>query len=150
MHNERCYGFISEGKGTAKRRKRSIEKKPKTWKEARDHCGEIAKGYDLVVIQNEEENKFLQNKLTTEFNEYSFWIGLKAIAFKEKYIWVDESNLVFGNEFEKHPWLSNEPNNLPEVIKKIPKQSSPLKRISSLISDKFFEIYSNEELVLDS
>ena len=113
MYNERCYGFITKARVT----RDTGDNNAKTWKKARDECGKISPGYDLVVIQNEEENKFLQNKLKAEFYEHNFWIGLKEIEFKKQYVWVDESNLGFGTEFEKYPWKDNEPNNLPEVLK---------------------------------
>ena len=43
-YDEHCYGFVDESK---------------TWKEAQDWCKEVGDRYDLVVIDNENENQFL-------------------------------------------------------------------------------------------
>ena len=82
------------------------------WAEARAHCNSISSGYDLVVIQNEEENDFLQNQITSRFNTQGFWIGLKENGTTKQYAWVDGSSFEYGSELGQKPWMENEPNSV--------------------------------------
>ncbi|KAG9259859.1 CD209 antigen-like protein D, partial [Astyanax mexicanus] len=69
----------------------------KTWSEARQHCKE--KGADLVIINSEEEQTFLDEK----YGET--WIGLTDQDIEGVWKWVDGSSLASGY------WKSGEPNN---------------------------------------
>ncbi|KAI1887283.1 hypothetical protein AGOR_G00188640 [Albula goreensis] len=61
-----------------------ISKEKKTWSESRQYCRE--KGADLVIINNEEEQKFLQ-----DFED--IWIGLTDSENEGTWKWVDGTTL---------------------------------------------------------
>ena len=66
----------------------------KTWYNARQECKKEGVGYDLVVIDDTEENKFLREKIETLKNG-QYWIGLKANNRNDWFVWVDGSALTF-------------------------------------------------------
>ena len=82
----------------------------RTWTEARAQCRDIKAGYDLVVIENSDENQFLKNQIQSRYNDEDFWIGLKENGTATQYEWVDTSPLGFGNTLRSDPWSDNEPN----------------------------------------
>ena len=84
----------------------------RSWTEAQAHCVNISNGYNLVVVQDEEENRFLQNYIKSHFINDDFWIGLKENGNTKQYAWVDGSPFEFGSEFGKDPWMQNEPNSV--------------------------------------
>jgi hypothetical protein len=75
----------------------------------------------LAVIDDEKENRFLETHINslrtslTEENQMHFWIGLKDSGTKRNYVWVDSSNLVFGNKFDEGPWFPGEPNEVTKI-----------------------------------
>ena len=95
LHNNSCYGFMAQAK---------------SWTEAKAHCINISNGSNLVVIQDQQENEFLQNYIQSNFNNQEFWIGLRENGITKQYVWVDGSPFEFGNELGKGPWMGNEPN----------------------------------------
>ena len=82
----------------------------RSWTEARTYCRDIKDGYDLVVIENSEENEFLKSKIQSRYNDDDFWIGLKENGTVEQYGWVHIFPLEFGNTLRSDPWSENEPN----------------------------------------
>ena len=90
-YNGNCYGF-------------SRNEKLK-WDEARTKCQEI--GYDLVVINDEAENEFLKNHVASS-HKY-FWIGLRENEAKDSFVWIDGSDFIYGNTWNKKPWDRKKP-----------------------------------------
>ena len=85
------------------------------WDGARKYCKNIGTGYDLVVIENSEENQFLKTQLQACFEEDDFWIGLKGTGVNGKYAWVDNSTpgeLQFGDVWQMDPWMDTQPGNV--------------------------------------
>ena len=81
------------------------------WDEAETRCQAIGDGYDLVVINDEEENKFLTEHKNAKHTGNEYWIGLIRISSSSvdpnaKFSWVDGSNVNFKN------WRDGEPNNV--------------------------------------
>ena len=85
-----------------------IEGMEKTWADARTHCQGLATGYDLVVINDEDEQKFLEKEISARID---YWIGLQEVDNKE-YIWIDRSTLVYGSTLKQYPWDSGAPDNV--------------------------------------
>ena len=81
-----------------------------SWTKAKAHCANISSGTDLVVINDEVENKFLQNHIASQFNNFDFWIGLKENGNTKQYAWVDGTSFEYGRELGDKPWMENEPN----------------------------------------
>ncbi|KAG9329496.1 hypothetical protein JZ751_004448 [Albula glossodonta] len=71
-----------------------ISKEKKTWSESRQYCRD--KGADLVIINNEEEQTFLQNFGHT-------WIGLTDSENEGTWKWVDGTTLTTGYWSFKQP-----------------------------------------------
>ena len=95
-YNGHCYGFVDK----------SLQ-----WAVARDRCKEVGTGYDLVVIDDKEENQFLKNQIETRFNGSEFWIGLiKEKNSKDALKWVD------GSDLSHTDWMSDEPNEVMRMI----------------------------------
>ena len=84
----------------------------RTWTEARADCRDIRTGYDLVVIEDSEENQFLNNQIQSRYDDEDFWIGLKENGTARQYEWVDTSPLGFGNTLKGDPWSDKEPNSV--------------------------------------
>ncbi|XP_050977569.1 CD209 antigen-like protein C [Labeo rohita] len=70
----------------------------KSWTESRRYCTE--KGADLIIINDKDEQHFVQNSLAT--GTY-VWIGLTDIDVKGEWKWVDNSTLTSGF------WASGQP-----------------------------------------
>ena len=85
---------------------------------ARTYCKN--RGYDLVVIENSDENQFLKTQLQPCFEEEGdFWIGLKGTGVDGKYAWVDNSTLdelKFGNILLMDPWMDTQPSNVIKIL----------------------------------
>ena len=100
--NRKCYGFTPSA--------------VKPWNDARDYCKTSYQGYDLVVVDDENENQFLEKhidflrKTMTDDNEKQFWIGLYRNGTNSSYDWVDSSDFVFGSKLGEGPWNPGQPN----------------------------------------
>ncbi|XP_059158109.1 macrophage mannose receptor 1-like [Physella acuta] len=88
-----CY-HISDGQGGADG---SL-----TWRESRQWCGRY--GADLVSINSEDENRFLQGVFKYGVISESIWIGLNELDRNSGYSWTDRSPVNLFN------WNVNEPN----------------------------------------
>ena len=62
LNNGHCYGFVDQSL---------------SWYNARDQCKQTGEGYDLVTIEDNEENQFLKDKISSDFNGNEFWVGAK-------------------------------------------------------------------------
>ena len=89
MNNGHCYGFVDQSL---------------SWYNARDYCKQIGVGYDLVTIEDNEENQFLKNKIRTNFNGNEYWVGAKESNNGNDFVWVDGSDVTYTD------WKSGEPN----------------------------------------
>ena len=99
MYNNHCYGFI--------------EPEQETWEDARNYCRKLDGDFDLVVVNDDTENQFLQNKIQSIDAE--FWFGLKEDGIKDNYVWVDNSVLEYGKELKSEPWSWGEPNSVSTI-----------------------------------
>ena len=80
-------------------------------------CNQKGTGFDLVVIKDANENKFLQYMIQTKFNNAEFWMGLKEEGVNTNtYIWVDGSGLEFGKQLGRGPWFYGEPNSVIRIM----------------------------------
>ncbi|XP_073672045.1 CD209 antigen-like protein C [Paramisgurnus dabryanus] len=70
----------------------------KSWSESRSYCRE--KGADLIIINNKEEQDFVQKISGTALS----WIGLTDSVEEARWKWVDGS--ILTSSF----WISGEPN----------------------------------------
>ena len=93
--NGHCYGFETQ----------SLKRSG-----ARQKCLGIKDGYDLVVINDSEENEFLVEQIRSRFNGQQFWINLRESEDKKSYIWTDGTNFEFGSSLNIDPWESSNPN----------------------------------------
>ena len=93
--NGHCYGFDTQ----------SLKRSG-----ARQRCLGIKDGYDLVVINDSEENEFLVEQIRTRFNGQQFWINLRESEDKKSYIWTDGTKFEFGSSLYTDPWESSNPN----------------------------------------
>ena len=75
-----------------------------TWSEAREHCRGIGDGYDLVVINDDEEQQFLVDEVFPKSGYSKFWVGLTKTQPTNEFKWVDGSDLGELN------WSGNNPN----------------------------------------
>ncbi|XP_060890783.1 P-selectin-like [Labrus mixtus] len=73
------------------------------WTAAREWCQE--RHTDMVVIQNQDENNYLVNKLPIKKKYY--WIGITKQHKNETWTWIGNNSTWIGNE----SWAANEPNN---------------------------------------
>ena len=91
-YDEHCYGFVEESK---------------TWKEAQDWCKEVGDRYDLVVIDNENENQFLIDHRNKKHIGNQYWIGLKRLSTSadqsEEFAWVHGSDNGFRDWKDRNP-----------------------------------------------
>ncbi|XP_064158269.1 CD209 antigen-like protein A isoform X2 [Anguilla rostrata] len=79
--SSKCYYFSTERK---------------IWTDSRSDC--IKRGADLVIIESEEEQRFITSK-----TQYHTWIGLSYSEFKSNWLWVD------GTPLQKGFWGSGKP-----------------------------------------
>ncbi|XP_019960199.2 hepatic lectin-like isoform X1 [Paralichthys olivaceus] len=77
------------------------------WNESRKRCREL--GGDLVVINSEEEQRFLLSRLKDimDHPEDKFWIGLTDSEKEAEWRWVDNTPPAPSLTF----WLEDEPDN---------------------------------------
>ncbi|XP_053302297.1 hepatic lectin isoform X2 [Pleuronectes platessa] len=75
------------------------------WNESRRQC-ESMKG-DLVVINNREEQRFLESKVRGKKDKPEFWIRLTDSEKEGEWLWVDDTRLDPSLKF----WYEGEPNN---------------------------------------
>ncbi|XP_064177765.1 CD209 antigen-like protein E isoform X3 [Anguilla rostrata] len=80
--SSKCYYFSNEAK---------------TWTDSHSDC--VKRGADLVIIESEEEQRFI-NKQIKNFT----WIGLSYSAAKGNWLWVN------GTPLQKGFWRSGEPD----------------------------------------
>ncbi|XP_056388271.1 killer cell lectin-like receptor subfamily B member 1C [Hyla sarda] len=59
LHGEQCYYYSDTGR---------------TWNQSRDHCKEM--GADLLVIKDQEQQKFIRGIHSKQEGDDSYWIGL--------------------------------------------------------------------------
>ena len=68
----------------------------------------------MVVIHGKDKNNFVKTQVDAIYknntSNHRFWIGLKETETKGSYVWVDGTDLTFGKELKKDPWLDSEPN----------------------------------------
>ncbi|KAG5854940.1 hypothetical protein ANANG_G00043390 [Anguilla anguilla] len=69
----------------------------KSWTDSRSDC--IKRGADLVIIESEDEQRFINNK-----TQYYTWIGLSYSAAKGNWLWVN------GTPLQKGFWGRGEPD----------------------------------------
>lgn len=81
----------------------------KNWPDSRADC--ISRGADLIVIDNQEEQKFVSATIETlrgkqDSLENSFWIGLTDTKTEGSWIWINNVT-----EVEPRYWKDREPDN---------------------------------------
>ncbi|XP_074836071.1 uncharacterized protein LOC142003221 [Carettochelys insculpta] len=76
----------------------ATERKP--WSHAKQAC--MDQGAQLVIIDNQQEQEFLQKHMNTK----QYWIGLHDLSKEGTFTWVDDSSVSFSN------WNRGEPNNV--------------------------------------
>ena len=79
-----------------------------SWHDARDRCKQVGEEYDLVGINDREENQFLKDRIRSQFSGTEFWIGMKENDNKDGFTWVDGSDLTFDD------WKGGEPDSVIE------------------------------------
>ena len=72
-----------------------------TWAQARANC--VMSGYELVIIDSQEEDGFIYQNLSDR-NFDDTWIGLTDAAQEGLFVWVDGTNPVYED------WDDGEPN----------------------------------------
>ncbi|XP_055368997.1 C-type lectin domain family 4 member E-like isoform X7 [Betta splendens] len=81
-----------------------------TWNQSRSVCK--GRGADLVQINSEEEQRFLDDKVGRKMTYFDdkFWIGLTDSKEEGRWLWVDDSPLNTSLSF----WYKTEPDNWTE------------------------------------
>ena len=80
------------------------------WSVARNKCLMIGAGFDLVKVDNEAENTFLEDQITAitwteKYRIYeTYWIGLKDVM-KDRFEWTDGTD-----ESSYDNWKRGEPS----------------------------------------
>ncbi|XP_026212311.1 CD209 antigen-like [Anabas testudineus] len=97
--NSSCYFFSYLESSTVK----------KNWADSRADC--VRRGADLVVIDNQEEQKFvsdsIQNmKTTTNRWGNGFWIGITDVHSEGTWTWINNVTML-----DRRYWMDGEPNN---------------------------------------
>ncbi|XP_047467267.1 uncharacterized protein LOC125023800 [Mugil cephalus] len=82
----------------------------KTWSDSRDDC--ISRGSDLVVIDDQEEQKFVSVVIENASKgrnvwENGFWIGLTDAGEEGTWLWINNVT-----EVEQRYWKDGEPNDM--------------------------------------
>ncbi|XP_047141698.1 uncharacterized protein LOC100211524 isoform X3 [Hydra vulgaris] len=72
------------------------------WSESFSSCQ--SKGGNLLSIENQEENRFIQNSLIKDNSDY--WIGLYRLWNYRRFVWSDNTYTQFFN------WIENQPDNV--------------------------------------
>ncbi|XP_065682566.1 uncharacterized protein LOC100212647 [Hydra vulgaris] len=76
-----------------------------TWMESFSTCQ--SKGGNLLSIENQEENQFIQNNLIKDNSDY--WIGLNKLWNYKKFVWSDNTFTQFFN------WRKSRPHNYEKI-----------------------------------
>ncbi|XP_060948479.1 C-type lectin domain family 4 member E-like [Limanda limanda] len=78
-----------------------------SWTQSRTQC--ILMRGDLVVINNREEQRFLESRVRgkMEKDEEKFWIGLTDTKKEGEWLWVDDTRLDTSLMF----WREGQPDN---------------------------------------
>ncbi|XP_065682561.1 uncharacterized protein LOC105848356 isoform X3 [Hydra vulgaris] len=72
------------------------------WYESFSSCQ--SKGGNLLSIENQEENRFIQNSLIKDYGDY--WIGLNKLWNNRRFVWSDNTYTQFFN------WIGSQPDNV--------------------------------------
>ncbi|XP_039608044.1 C-type lectin domain family 4 member E-like isoform X1 [Polypterus senegalus] len=109
LFNDRCYLFTS---------------RIRDWNSSRDYCVSI--GRQLAIIESEEEQKFLEEKVRTLGHPEDYWIGLKITEGEFRWVdnklletkisfWVQrpsiykgQSCVYLGSDLRSHGWLHSD------------------------------------------
>ncbi|XP_030574619.1 CD209 antigen-like protein C [Archocentrus centrarchus] len=99
LFNSSCYFFSYAESSTVK----------KNWHDSRADC--VSRGSDLVVIDDQEEQKFVSNsienmKSSSVHWHNGFWIGITDIEIEGTWVWINNVT-----EVEQRYWMDGEPNN---------------------------------------
>ncbi|XP_060948491.1 hepatic lectin-like [Limanda limanda] len=85
-----------------------------SWTQSRTQC--ILMRGDLVVINNREEQRFLESRVRGKMDTYydKFWIGLTDSKKEGEWLWVDDtrldSSLMFWRDYEPDDWYRDYPD----------------------------------------
>uniref|UniRef100_A0A669CAH3 C-type lectin domain-containing protein n=1 Tax=Oreochromis niloticus TaxID=8128 RepID=A0A669CAH3_ORENI len=98
LFNSSCYFFSYTESSTVK----------KNWHQSREDCG--SRGSDLVVIDDQEEQKFVSSKIqnmktSDQWWQNGFWIGITDIETEDRWVWINNVT-----EVEQRYWMDGEPN----------------------------------------
>ncbi|XP_041810321.1 C-type lectin domain family 4 member G-like [Chelmon rostratus] len=100
LHNSSCY-FFSYIESTNVR---------KNWPDSRADC--VGRGADLIVIDNQEEQKFVSANIgnlrgVQNVRGNGFWIGLTDMDTEGNWVWINNVT-----EVEPRFWMDGEPNDV--------------------------------------
>ncbi|XP_044023642.1 CD209 antigen-like isoform X2 [Siniperca chuatsi] len=101
--NSSCYFFSYIESRTVK----------KNWPDSRADC--ISRGADLIVIDNQEEQRFVSDSIENMKSgrnvwESGFWIGLTDSETEGTWVWINNVT-----EVEQRYWMDGEPNNIGQL-----------------------------------